>query len=264
MTTKEQCDAIIAELHKRYGGDKKRLESLQRMTYMDRDIDQAFLVKNCKAAYGKSCTQMLTDEGILRVPYVIDDKLLNPVNCLCTSNGKKIRAKYQPRRMLGNIGTEIDAIQNGGAAWDTSSIQAPVMAVSDSVAAYFDNVVDPIANDIERLRAGSCWKENVESADHEDGLNKLKAFVGLCLKFTKPEMIEQVLPLAATKADGTLYILKKAYIAWSGVTINADVLALVLHNVTDTGVELKIERISSYGKTYQKLKAAPTAAEYGK
>lgn len=26
MTTKENCDAILAELHKRYGGNKKRLE----------------------------------------------------------------------------------------------------------------------------------------------------------------------------------------------------------------------------------------------
>lgn len=262
MTTKEQCDVILTELHKRYGGEKKRLESLKRMTYMDRDLDQAFLVKNSKSVYGKSCTQLLTDAGILRIPYNIDDNLLNPVNCLCTCNGKKIRAKYQPRRMLGNIGPQIDAIQNGGFAWDTSSNQAPVMAIPDSVAAYFDTVVHPIKDAVERLKAGSAWREKIEIADRNDGLKKLKVFVDLCMKFLQPEAIEKVLPLAVTKADGTLFARRKTYIVWSGVTIDADVLALVLHNVTDSGVELKIERIGSSGKEYQKLKKTPTAEEY--
>ena len=251
MTDKEKLDAILQELYAVYGGDRTRLASLQRMTYMQRHLDYDFMIKQCKIIYKKSATKLLTEMGILSVPYKIDDALLDPVKHKCTFEGNPITITYKPRAVMNFLITDIYHILNNGNPYNDYGAtvgrkggKGPQMYTPESVAEHLDNTQEnkPI------------------NVDKEDGVQKLKAFSDLCVALTNPEKLEELLPHAERKKDGSL-AKKKTIIAWTGVTIQYDVLMVYLKLVDESNFEVKIKRENCNERIYKSLIDKPVAID---
>lgn len=247
---REQCEELIAKLAERYGGDKKRLESLKRMGYMDRDIDGSFLVKNCPKVYKKSCTAVLTERGILRVPYYIKADL-SPVTHKVTLDGLALTIKYQPCRLLEPFGEKIDAAMNGGYPWDLANSPAPKLQDPAST-----------AQAIHDMRVEDVSDTEISEVPLDHGVALMKAFVNCCLLFLDKANLERIATAAPRKADGSLHLRRRTPITWTGIAIDKYAYALDLVTKSEKELKLEIKHVACDNRFYQKYKDVPDALAY--
>lgn len=221
------------------------------MTYMQRHLDYDFLINQSKVIYKKSASRLLTEMGILSVPYSINETLLAPIKHNCEFEGKTVTITYKPKAVMSNLISDIYLIQNNGDPYDDKDAKVgrmggkgPQMYTPESIANQTDDSQEytPI------------------HADKEVGLQKLKAFSDLCVALANPQKLEAILPLAERKKDGSL-AKNKAVIAWTGVSIQRNILIVSLKYVDEKNFEVKIERTGCNEKTYHSLMNKPIAAD---